>query len=91
MFGSSQQPYIQEYMIGPMSQRNQITAQPLTFLSTRKVDTKLRVYDSDFEAGDNLTSLIKSQAADIIKTMWEVVCGTPAWSLENNFMLTTAF
>ncbi|KAH7393640.1 copper amine oxidase [Cadophora sp. MPI-SDFR-AT-0126] len=69
-FGTSMAPYIQEYMIGPLAQGNQTKAQPLTFLSTRKPDNRLRVYDSD--AADNLSSTITSQAADIIKILWNM-------------------
>lgn len=71
-FGSSQEPYIREYIVGPMAKGNQTQARPLTFLSTRHPDKKLRVYDSDIDAG-NLTSTIVAQAADITQALWNMV------------------
>lgn len=71
-FSSSQEPYIQEYIVGPMGKGNQTQARPLTFLSTRRPDKKLRVYDADVGA-DSLTSTIMSQAADITKALWNTV------------------
>ncbi|KAI7777849.1 hypothetical protein LA080_002972 [Diaporthe eres] len=56
-FGNSQEPYIQEYIVGPMAKGNRTQARPLTFLSTRPPGKKLRVYDSDIDS-DNLTSTI---------------------------------
>ncbi|KAK7701543.1 hypothetical protein SLS64_010290 [Diaporthe eres] len=70
-FGNSQEPYIQEYIVGPMAKGNQTQARPLTFLSTRPPGKKLRVYDSDIDS-DNLTSTIVSQAADITKALWNM-------------------
>lgn len=56
-----------------MAKGNQTQARPLTFLSTRPPGKKLRVYDSDIDS-DNLTSTIVSQAADITKALWDMVC-----------------
>ncbi|KAJ0109324.1 amine oxidase catalytic domain-containing protein [Diaporthe amygdali] len=81
-FGSSPEPYIQEYIVGPMAKGNQTQAKPLTFLSTRQPGKKLRVYDSDSGGpGDNLTDAIMSQAADITKALWNMDV--------NNFSLAT--
>lgn len=73
-FGASEEPYIREYIVGPMAKGNQTQARPLTFLSTRNPDKKLRVYDSDFD--DNLSNTIMSQAADITKALWNMVYHT---------------
>lgn len=59
-------------MIGPMVKGNQTQARPLTFLSTRNPDKKLRVYDSDFDT--TISDTIMSQAADITKALWDKVC-----------------
>ncbi|KAL1847003.1 hypothetical protein Daus18300_014080, partial [Diaporthe australafricana] len=72
-FGTSQEPYIQEYIVGPMAKGNQTQAKPLTFLSTRQSGKKLRVYDSDGGGpDDSLTSTIMSQAANITKALWNM-------------------
>lgn len=73
MFGNAKEPYMQEWMVGPLPISSQTKAQPLTFLSTRKSDNKLRVYNSDFEAARKFNEKIKSQAANAIKTLWNVV------------------
>ncbi|KAL5313511.1 hypothetical protein ACEPPN_017931 [Leptodophora sp. 'Broadleaf-Isolate-01'] len=72
MFGNAKEPYMQEWMVGPLPISSQTKAQPLTFLSTRKSDNKLRVYNSDFEAARKFNEKIKSQAANAIKTLWNV-------------------
>lgn len=58
-------------MVGPMVKGNQTQARPLTFLSNRNPDKKLRVYDSDFDP--NLSDTVMSQAADITKALWNKV------------------
>lgn len=89
-FGSSPEPYIQEYIVGPMAKGNQTQAKPLTFLSTRQPGKKLRVYDSDSGGpGDNLTDAIMSQAADITKALWNMVCYAHDTCMNICFLLTT--
>ena len=73
MFRSAMEPYMQEWMVGPLPISNQTKAQPLTFLSTRKSDNKLRVYNPDFGAAAKFDENITSLAANAIKTLWNVV------------------
>ncbi|KAH8586808.1 copper amine oxidase [Bisporella sp. PMI_857] len=72
MFGNTKEPYMQEWMVGPLPISNQTKAQPLTFLSTRKSDNKLRVYNADFDAVGTFNENIMSQAANAIKALWNV-------------------
>lgn len=88
-FGNSQEPYIREYIIGPMAKGNQTRAVPLTFLSTRNSDKKLRVYDSDIDA-EELTSNIVSQAAEITQALWNMVCHAHKFFINFGSTLTTA-
>ncbi|PVH72022.1 DUF1965-domain-containing protein [Cadophora sp. DSE1049] len=72
MFRSAMEPYMQEWMVGPLPISNQTKAQPLTSLSTRKSDNKLRVYNPDFGAAAKFDENITSLAANAIKTLWNV-------------------
>ncbi|KAM5346287.1 hypothetical protein ACJ41O_009292 [Fusarium nematophilum] len=72
MFGNTQEPYMQEYMVGPLSPSQQTRAQPLVFLSTRKADNKLRVHNADFDASEDFDKKVLAQAKNIVKALWGV-------------------
>lgn len=73
MFGATQEPYVQDFSVGPLPITNTSTAQPYTFRNNDGGDGKIRIYNPDDVeyAAFNLVSM--KEAEDITKLLWNLV------------------
>lgn len=73
MFGATEEPYLQDFMIGPVPITNASTVQPYSFRSTRGGDSKVRVFNPDMDAYANFNQRVLVEAADVTKFLWNLV------------------
>ncbi|KAL1876689.1 hypothetical protein Plec18167_005097 [Paecilomyces lecythidis] len=80
-FQATEEPYIQEWMVGPLPISDTSTLQPLNYLYNKGTGTQ-RVYDADDDALDDFMNKIGASIADITLALWN---GT-AMGLDNDTM-----
>lgn len=64
---------MEEFAVGPLPLSNSTTAQPLSFFSNRQKGSKVRVHDADFATDGALSKTFLTEAADVLKILWNVV------------------
>jgi len=73
MFGATEKPYIQEYMVGPLPITEKSTVQPDNFRTNRGGDGKVSVLNADPDAYAIFDSSVMADAADVTKFLWNLV------------------
>ncbi|KAL2216423.1 copper amine oxidase [Thermoascus aurantiacus ATCC 26904] len=68
-FQATEEPYIQEWMVGPLPISNKTTLQPLNYLYNKGVGIQ-RVYDADSDALEEFLNEIGASVADITLELW---------------------
>lgn len=71
-FQATEEPYIQEWMVGPLPISNKTTPQPLNYLYNKGVGIQ-RVYDADSNALEEFLNEIGASVADITLELWNGV------------------
>ncbi|KAJ1329863.1 diamine oxidase [Microdochium nivale] len=72
MFGATENPYVREYVIGPLPITNTTTVSPYTFRTTRGGDGKVKIYNADQSKYVDLTASILQEAEDVTKFLWNL-------------------
>jgi primary-amine oxidase len=72
MFGATEEPYVQEFTVGPLPITNASTVQPYTFRNNNGGE-KLRVYNPDSDGYANLNKASMKEAEDVTKLLWNLV------------------
>ncbi|KAK7963812.1 membrane primary amine oxidase [Apiospora saccharicola] len=72
LFGATQEPYMEEFVVGPLPLSNATAAHPLSFFSNRQKGSKIRVHDADFATDGDLSKTFLTEAADVLKILWNV-------------------
>ncbi|KAK8065730.1 Copper amine oxidase [Apiospora hydei] len=72
LFGATEEPYMEAFVVGPLPLSNSTTAQPLSFFSNRQKGSKIRVHDADFSTDGDLSKAFLTEAADVLKILWNV-------------------
>lgn len=83
-FQATEEPYIQEWMVGPLPISDSTTLQPLNYLYNKGTGTQ-RVYDADDDALDDFMNKIGASIADITLALWNGVSSQPCMC-ENTLM-----
>lgn len=73
LFGATEEPYMEEFVVGPLPLSDSTAAHPLSFFSNRQKGSKIRVHDADFATDGDLSKAFLAEAADILKILWNVV------------------
>jgi len=73
LFGSRQVPYVEDFYVGPLPLSDETNARPLNFLTTRKTNSRVPIPNADVAAYGNFTTRVISDAADIVKKLWDLV------------------
>lgn len=73
MFGATEEPYMQEFTVGPLPVTNSTTLQPFTFWNNDGGDGKFRVWNPDSEAYATFNQARLKEAEDITKLLWNLV------------------
>lgn len=64
---------MEEFIVGPLPLSNATSAHPLSFFSNRQKGSKIRVHDADFATDGDLSKAFLTEAADVLKILWNVV------------------
>lgn len=72
-FQATEEPYIQEWMVGPLPISKKTTLQPLNYLYNKGTGIQ-RVYDADFNALQDFLNQVGASVADITLDLWNGVC-----------------
>ncbi|KAK8110994.1 uncharacterized protein PG998_007451 [Apiospora kogelbergensis] len=72
LFGATEEPYMEEFVVGPLPLSDSTAAHPLSFFSNRQKGSKIRVHDADFATDGDLSKAFLAEAADILKILWNV-------------------
>ncbi|KXJ85223.1 copper amine oxidase [Microdochium bolleyi] len=72
MFGATENPYVREYMVGPLPICNTSTVSPYTFRTTRGGDGKVTVRNADQSKYVELSASILREAEDVTKFLWNL-------------------
>ncbi|WEW60662.1 DUF1965 and Cu_amine_oxid domain-containing protein [Emydomyces testavorans] len=68
-FQATEEPYIQDYMVGPLPISNQTTLQPLNYFYNKGVG-KQRIYHADLQAEIKFYAEVGASVADITLDLW---------------------
>ncbi|KAK8035098.1 Copper amine oxidase [Apiospora rasikravindrae] len=72
LFGATEEPYMEEFVVGPLPLSNSTAAHPVSFFSNRQKGSKIRVHDADFATDGDLSKAFLTEAADVLKILWNV-------------------
>lgn len=78
MFGATPNPYLQDYVVGPLPVANNTQVQPLQFLYNNAGKGKVAVDFADRSAVDHYVKDVGMSVADITKRLWDGVSGHDA-------------
>lgn len=73
MFGATLQPYLQEYVVGPLPVTNQTKVQLLEFLFNNEGKGKIKIDNADDDTVGNFLQTVGLSVADITQTLWNGV------------------
>ncbi len=66
MFGAFEEPYVQDFMIGPLPVSNETTWAPFDYASNKPGGSKIRVFDADDDALNEAYVNISMENADLV-------------------------
>ena len=73
MFGATEEPYMQEFTVGPLPLTNSSTVQPFTAWNNDGGDGKFKVDNPDSAEYAKFNEASIREAEDITKLLWNLV------------------